>query len=358
MNILMVAPEQIPVPGNGSVEICMLAIAKQLAKTENVTIVSRQSTGLQPLSKLGNLTIVRVPGGSSQTYLSSVLHYIEDKQYDLIQVDNRPHYMASIKQAKPDTPVTLFLHSLTFVPASKAVSRSLTFSDCIVVNSDSLKRRIAQRFPQVAHKLERIHLGVDIEAFTPSSERGRRKFFHVLFAGRVIPRKGVPVIVRAMSMVRKQVPHAKLIIVGTGKASYLKELKALAKLHNVDVEFKGRVSHKNMGMMYRTADCFVCPSQQHEAFGLVNVEALSSGLPIVASNIGGIKEIVKHDSNGYLVNPYTKFEAHAKWLISLAMNKKVADKLAKQARKDAVERFSWKRTVANLIKVYKRISAG
>ncbi|GJM71938.1 hypothetical protein HMSSN036_41540 [Paenibacillus macerans] len=90
MNILMVAPEQIPVPGNGSVEICMLAIAKELAARHTVTILSRQSKGLPPVSRTGKLTIVRVPSGSPNRYIASVLNYLKGRNYDLIQVDNRP----------------------------------------------------------------------------------------------------------------------------------------------------------------------------------------------------------------------------------------------------------------------------
>ncbi|GJM82718.1 hypothetical protein HMSSN139_52140 [Paenibacillus sp. HMSSN-139] len=76
MNLLMVAPEQIPVPGSGSVEISMLAIAKQLAVNHTVTLISRTGRGLPHVSRLGRLTIVRVRTGSPSRYIASVLRYI------------------------------------------------------------------------------------------------------------------------------------------------------------------------------------------------------------------------------------------------------------------------------------------
>ncbi|MCZ8512241.1 glycosyltransferase family 4 protein [Paenibacillus filicis] len=352
MKILMVAPEQIPVPGNGSVEICMLSIAKKLAKTNKVTLVSRKSSGLPPASKLGNLTIIRVPTGSSGKYIASVLRYIKGKKYDLIQVDNRPHYMAKVKKAFPHTPVSLFLHSLTFVPRTRAVSASMSRADLIIANSDSLKSTLSSWFPAVESRIHRVHLGVDTARFKPSKSSGRSRSFHVLFAGRVIPRKGVPVIIKAMGIVRSKIRHAKLTIAGGGKSGYVKSLKALARRHRIPARFSGKIPHRSIHKLYRKADCFVCPSQQHEAFGLVNVEAMASGLPVVASNIGGIKEIINAGSNGYLVDRYKSPKAHAKYLMKLAQDPEHAALLGKQARSDAVRRFSWKQTASKLESIY------
>ncbi|UHA73166.1 glycosyltransferase family 4 protein [Paenibacillus sp. 481] len=353
MHILMVAPEQIPVPGNGSVEICMLSIAKQLALAHKVTIVSRQKVGLPKISKQGNLTIVRVPSGSSQTYIAAVLRYLKGKSFDFIQVDNRPHYMAKIKNAFPRTPVSLFLHSLTFVPLTKTVAASIAKANLIIANSDSLKRNLSRRFSNQATKIRRVHLGVDTHRFNPTTRDANNPVFNVLFAGRVIPRKGVDVLIKAIGIVSRHVPNVKLTVAGGGKAPYINQLKALAKTNNVNISFTGRIAHAKMDQIYRTADCFVCPSQLHEAFGLVNVEAMASGLPVVASNIGGIGEIVKHASNGYLVDDYSNPEAHATFIVNIAQNKQFAASFAKQARHDAVSRFSWNQTATKLMEIYK-----
>ncbi|MDB5055230.1 MAG: glycosyltransferase family 1 protein [Bacilli bacterium] len=75
----MIAPEQIPVPGGGSVEICMFSIAKEFAKKDKITLISRQCSGYKHISYLGNLTIVRVPTGSPSKYIISVLKFINGK---------------------------------------------------------------------------------------------------------------------------------------------------------------------------------------------------------------------------------------------------------------------------------------
>lgn len=353
LKILMVATEQIPVPGNGSVEICMFSIAKQFAKHHQVTIVSRLSSGLPRVSHYGNLTIVRVPSGGSRKYISSVLHYIRGKRFDMIQVDNRPHYMAQVKHAFPNTPVALFLHSLTFVPRTKSVAASMSRANLIIANSHSLKSNLTRMFPSQAHKIRMVHLGVDVDRFRPASGYEKSRSFHVLFVGRVIPRKGVSVLIKAVSIARKHRSDMKLTIVGGGKPHYVKMLKSLARRYAVPAQFTGKISHRSIHKLYRKAHCFTCPSQKHEAFGLVNVEAMASGLPVIASDIGGIGEIVRHRSNGFLVSKYSSPDEHAKYILRVAQNKEMSAQLARQARQDAVNRFSWAQTASRLLSIYR-----
>ncbi|WP_243633210.1 glycosyltransferase family 4 protein [Paenibacillus xerothermodurans] len=359
----MVAPEQIPVPGSGSVEICILAIARRLAQKHEVTIVSRQSPHLSGTSRIGNVTIIRVPTGTEEKYTASVLEYIRDKTFDVIQVDNRPHCMAQVKSAAPHTPVVLFLHSLTFVPRRQKVADSLRHADLIIANSRSLKQNLSRMFPICRHVIRTVHLGVDLARFsTPTTQqkwRSKRTYkvrrsFTVLFAGRVIPRKGVNVLLDAMSIVRKVVPFARLLIAGRGSRSYVGSLKAHARRLRVPARFMGKIRHDNIHRIYRAADCFVCPSQRHEAFGLVNVEAMATGVPVIASNIGGIKEIVKHRQNGYLINDYRNPLKFALPIIELARNRRAAKKMGGAARRTALSRFSWRRTAAKLEKLYAR----
>lgn len=361
MHILIIAPEQIPVPGSGSVEICILSIARQLAKHHKVTILSRKASKLGPISHIGNLKIVRVPAGSGKTYISSVLHYMSGKHYDFIQVDNRPHYMAKVKHAHPKTPVSLFLHSLTFVPKTSSVAASLRKADLIIANSTSLRNNLSGRFPSTKHKIRTVYLGVDTARFNPSSREIRklsRKKYHlgdsfvIVFAGRVIPRKGVPVLIKAAHMVRSKVRGARLVIAGRGSASYIHKLKSQARSLNVPATFVGKVPHAKIHRVYQMADCFVCPSQKHESFGLVNVEAMSAGVPVVASKIGGIKEIISHGSNGYLVGNYKSPARFSHYITKIASHKEWAKKISRAGRQTVLRRFSWSQTAHNLASIY------
>ncbi|AOZ93108.1 glycosyltransferase family 4 protein [Paenibacillus crassostreae] len=363
MHILIVAPEQIPVPGSGSVEICILAIARQLARNHRVTIISKRSPTLPNQSLNGNMVIIRVPSGSTKTYISSVLHYMNGRKYDVIQVDNRPHYMARIKQAFPRTPVTLFLHSLTFVPKDRGIASCLKKADLIIANSSSLKEKLAKRFPDSSKKIKKVELGVDISRFRVASEMEkvttRRKYlgshpFTILFVGRVIPRKGVPILIEAASLIRRSIP-VHIIIAGSGTSAYMKRLKLQAYRMGVPITFIGKKPHSTIHKIYRLADCFVCPSQKHEAFGLVNVEAMASGIPVIASRNGGIQEIVQHGHNGYLVDQYHHPQQFASYLLKLATDKSLRERLGANGRSDVLQHFTWSRTAAKLASLYRNL---
>ncbi len=361
MHICIIAPEQFPVPGDGSVEICIWAIARVLADRHKVTIVSRSWPRLPDESELEQVRIIRLPAVTRATYLTSVLNYIQTESFDIIQVDNRPHLMSAVKEHLPQTPVVLFLHSLTFVPATSKIASSLTRADLIITNSRSLQRNLSRRFPHLSRGISIVPLGADLARFTPvlmpEKKRLRRLYqlpqaFTVLFVGRVIPRKGLPVLIRAMSRLNKHL-HAHLVIAGKGKPSYIRQLKLHAQRLGVSLSFLGNVAHEDIHTLYQVADCFVCPSQRHESFGLVNVEAMASGLPVIASSNGGIREIIISGHNGYLVDQYREALPFARFILRVARNPKLAVKIGSQGRNDALHAFNWQHTAAQLEQLYR-----
>jgi spore coat protein SA len=368
LHIVMIAPEQFPVPGSGSVEICILSIAKKLANHHKVTILSRRSPHHGRRSHMGNVTIVRVPARRKRTYVSSVLRYLKkNRRFDFIQVDNRPHYMAKVKKAFPNTPVSLFLHSLTFVPKTSRVAASLKLADLIIANSTSLKSKVSRRFSSQKQKIRTVYLCADTSRFKPPSQaermRNRKRYrigrsFAILFVGRVIPRKGLPVLIKATNIVRRKVRKARLIIVGGGRRSYIRKLKSQARRLKVPAIFLGKIPHKSIHHLYQAADCFVCPSQRHEAFGLVNVEAMSTGVPVVASNIGGIKEIIVHGRNGYLVKNYRRPASFSRYILKIANKKGKAGEMSRRGRQSVKRRFSWGRTASHLSRLMRKIRRG
>ncbi|MCL6604083.1 MAG: glycosyltransferase family 4 protein [Paenibacillus sp.] len=364
MHICIIAPEQFTVPGNNSVEICILAIAKQLALRHTVTVISRRLQGLAHSDELDLVNIIRLPADSPSRYFEEVLNYIREGSFDLIQVDNRPRLMAAVRRATPQTPVVLFLHSLTFVPQSRSTLGYLNQADLIIANSRSLQQRLTRRFPSRAEAIRIVPLGADLERFVPPSIEERRRLrrvyrvpqttFTVLFVGRVIPRKGVHVIIRAVYALRRRMP-IHLLIVGRGKPLYIRRLKRLAKRLGVSATFLGNVTHEEIHQVYQTADCFVCPSQRHESFGLVNVEAMASGLPVIASNNGGIREIIVSGVHGYLVDRYREALSFSRYLLILGRNPKLVVSMGSQGRKDALEAFEWQHTAARLESVYQSL---
>lgn len=360
MHICIIAPEQFPVPGDGSVEICIWAIARRLAERHAVTIVSRKAPGLPDIAIVERVRIIRLSATTPADYLTSVLDFVQRESFDMIQIDNRPQLMSAVKKQLPYTPVCLFLHSLTFTPDTDRTATALAKADLIVANSLSLQRRLSHRFPELTKEIHIVMLGADLDRFTPvlASEKQQLRSFYklpdtftILFIGRLIPRKGVPVLIRAVHHLNKSLP-AHLVIAGKGKPAYIRQLKLLARRLGVSVTFLGNVPHEDIHTLYQAADCFVCPSQSHESFGLVNVEAMASGIPVIASSNGGIREIIVSGHNGYLVEHYRESLPFTRHLLRIGRSPKLAELIGQQGREDALEAFHWQRTAADLERLY------
>ncbi|WFR64948.1 glycosyltransferase family 4 protein [Paenibacillus amylolyticus] len=364
MKIAMVAPEKLPVPGNGSVEICILGIARELAHRHQVTIISRQMEGLTTTEQIDGITIQRVPASSPDRYTKAVIRLLSKQPYDVIQVDNRPRSMATVKRAFPHTPVVLYLHSLTFAQPGPSRLTSLKKADWIAVNSQSLRQRLGRRFPLVKRRMSVVPLGADLSRFRPvesadeqvqlRTQFGITQPFSILYVGRLIPGKGVDVLIRATAILQRQMP-VQLVVAGKGPPYYVRKLRELAHKLKVHVSFRGQINHEHIDRLYRAVDCLVCPSQEHEAFGLVNVEAMASGLPVIASDNGGIREIIESGVNGYLVTAYQHPQRFASCLHKLASNPSFAKMLGKSGRDSARAHFSWARTAIHLEATYTRL---
>lgn len=333
-----------------------------------VTVISRQHPRYSHISRRGQLTIIRVPTGSSHTYLKEVLKATKGKTFDWIQVDNRPQYAAVIKRHFPKTPVSLFLHSLTFVKPPYAsvrrCSKHLNKVDCIITNSSSLAEELTRLYPKQRDQLHKIYLGTELARFCPKSEKARRRLrrkyrvsnngFQILYVGRLIHRKGIPTLIHAVHLARKSIPGLKLLIAGGEQGKGFKALlKRKANTLGVPTKFLGNIPHRKIHEVYGLANCFVCPSQKHEAFGLVNVEAMASGLPVIASDIGGIKEVIQHEHNGVLIKEFRDPRAFARSIVAVAERKEWAEGLAKQARSDVKKQFSWQATAQSLADFYR-----
>lgn len=370
MHIAIVAPEQSRIPAvSGSVGICISALAKQLAARHRVTIISPSYPGAPKRTALGRgLTIRRVAAGSIDAYLRGVLHVLQQTAPDVVQIDNRPVWVRPVKNQLPHTPVSLFLHSLSFVSPDK-ISRNeaaacLSCADLVIANSSSLKEELIGRFPGAAGRIHRVWLGVDTSRFRPAPREkdpaGRayrqNRDYTVLYSGRLVRGKGVPVLIRAVRLAAERTGRRIRLLLAGGAArpAYATQLRRMAAREGVRAHFLGTIPHSRMPKIYRRADCLVCPSQKHEAFGLVNVEAMASGLPVIAANNGGIREVIRHGASGLLVKDYSRPEAYAAYIAKLMHAPDLNRKLIISGRLEVLRRFSWKAAADRLERLYSR----
>jgi glycosyltransferase involved in cell wall biosynthesis len=182
----------------------------------------------------------------------------------------------------------------------------------------------------------------------------------ILFVGRLIERKGVRHAIRALAGVRHNVA-ARLVVIGDGPDRA--QLEQLARDEGVakHVEFRGRVSDEELRLAYAAADVFVLPSvldarKDTEGLGVVLLEAMNYGVPVVASDIGGITDIVRDGRTGLLVSPGDE-AALAEAITRVLQNPSLAKSLGDAGRRLLDTTFSWDRIVERWESVYARAAA-
>ncbi|PWT72931.1 MAG: hypothetical protein C5B60_08860 [Chloroflexi bacterium] len=170
--------------------------------------------------------------------------------------------------------------------------------------------------------------------------------FILLVVAHLIPEKGVDVVLKAL----KALPtHVVLWIVGEGTER--DSLEARARQFNLKERVMFWGLQENVEPYMQAADCFVCPSTWGEAAGLVNLEALACGLPVIASAIGGIPEFIDEGKTGFLF-PAGDHTALTERIIRLLTDPMLSHAMGERARSTAVDRFSIESKLDDLLKVY------
>lgn len=195
-----------------------------------------------------------------------------------------------------------------------------------------------------AKQVRVIYNAVDVSKFSPSPSRAEdlAQHFRVLFVGRLASEKGIDDLLQALQIVRQQVPHIQLNIVGEGtQRSTLEQLTQQLKLTEI-VTFSG--FSQDIPTVLKQCDVLVLPSTRRETFGIVLVEALASVKPVIATTTGGLTEIV--DQFGWSVSPHTP-AAIATALIDIYQHYDQAVQKASAGRQRVLELFQVDRMVTD-----------
>jgi glycosyltransferase involved in cell wall biosynthesis len=177
--------------------------------------------------------------------------------------------------------------------------------------------------------------------------------YNLLFVGRLEKIKGVEFLIQAVSLIVKVFPQTTLTLVGDGRNKT--DLFNLTKKLQIEqsIQFRGWIEYKNLNTYYKKASLVVVPSICAEAFGLVILEAMSAGRPVIGTNVGGIPEVIDDGVSGYLVEPANP-EQLAEKVIKLFSDEKLLKELGRNARQKA-EEFSIEKYVERLEEVYGEI---
>ena len=354
---------------NGGVTEHVRQLSRQLRQRNiDVTILAPSSISDldEPgLVSLGTVTPIPINGSVARTTISPVVvdtvaGLLAQKRFDVIHLHEplAPMLPLSVLNASPSPNVGTF-HASGERSLGYAASRPLLnwLAQRLTVRvavSHSAARFARQYF---AGEYTIIPNGVDTARFAPDVlplPEWRDGRPNVLFVGRFEePRKGFGVLLSAFASVQQAMPDARLLVVGRGRADAFDAEIAAAGLH--DVHFVGPATDALLPRWYRTADVLCAPSTGQESFGIILAEAMSSGCPVVASDIEGYAQVVTHRREALLVPP-SRPEALGAALVHLLSDAPLRASFQRAGRETA-QTYAWSDVSERVLDVYERAQA-
>jgi glycosyltransferase involved in cell wall biosynthesis len=395
----------------GSVEIITYELAKRLAKQYEVTIYSMKGHHQDDFEAHEGVLHRRIPAGSDEKfiYLGSgidrrltrtrfntlrhplhasrlcgfmyalrVAKDLQSEKCDIVHIQNYSQFVPIIKMFNPKIKIAIHMHCEWLTQLNqKMIRRRLSKTDLIIGPSQYITEKNRHTFPQFAERCQTLYNGVSADFLARENGQEMRKkndTKHLLFVGRVSPEKGVHVLLDAFARVVKCYPQVHLTIVGvqkplpfellvglsddpkTSKLASFYAMNYMSYLRKVSseighVSFVGPIPHRLLINYLRNSDVVVLPSVCNEAFGMPALEAMATGVTVVATNSGGVPEIVSNGETGLIVER-DDASALAEAILRLLSDEDLRKSMGNAAHERVVKIFSWEQITKNLMKLY------
>ncbi|MFH1327250.1 MAG: glycosyltransferase family 4 protein [Candidatus Bathyarchaeota archaeon] len=375
----------------GGVERRIVEIAKLLANEINTVVYCGTKKGFNKTTIINGTTFVPCLSTDllypldNWVFNQSISRMVDRLKADIYEAHTVSGYkfLKTIKKRKLSKPFIQTIHGVLadeYIQSSKGVSPSFRImlsnvfmwhlakiekevareASLIVTVSKYSAQKLVQLYNVDEKKIRIVPNGVDLQRFKPSEDcenvmdRIGGKGKHViLFVGNLIPRKGLHFLIEAAKHVLKENSETKFVIVGEGPLknnliSYSKEQGVSDKF-----AFLGNVPDYILPKLYNWTDIFVSPSIQ-EGQGISLLEAQATAKPVVAFNVGAIKEVIKNKETGLLVKPDSYELADA--ISYLLSNVSLREKMGRSGREFVKKNFSWDNCAQKMLKVYSEAS--
>lgn len=265
--------------------------------------------------------------------------------------------IAEFYKKSNNTPVIYTCHSIVSPGKSHKSKRMrekqiklFRLADAIVVPSRAEMRKVSKQYPFCTGKITVIHHGV---SFAPLKSHGDSN--QLLFVGRVVRKKGIEELVRATALLARKNKKIRLNVIGTGSARYLSRLKLLSRKLGIpyNVRWSGKQSQGRVQRLYSNYGSVIMPTRE-ESFGLVALEALANGVPLVSTRSGGLSDFV----NGKVAQIIPKVNSVeiARSILKMKKNKKLTKSRVKAGRKLALG-MSWHQMSAPYVQLFRRVTS-
>ena len=362
MKIGLVTPYVYPLPGGVNEHVRFLYENLRL-RGHDVRILT-SSHGLQRSSEGDVIRIGKgfsVPSNGSvgtitlsPRYVSQVQSVLERERFDVLHFHEPFVPFLSLVVLRQSTSVNIatFHAYAGFSPAMELGKRTLTpYADRLHgrIAVSAAARHFADRFFPGDFKV--IPNGVNVGRYQRAVPIARWKDGcpNILFVGRLEDRKGLPHLLKAFRLIRRSGIECRLLVVGSGPQE--REARRYVMTRGLqNVEFLGRVSDAEKAQLFKTADVFVSPATGRESFGIVLLEAMAAGTPIVCSDIHGYKGVVQRGRQAILVPPRDS-KALAAGITELLVDPVLRQRMG-AAGLERAGQFSWEHITARVEAYY------
>lgn len=354
MNILQILPEL----NVGGVERGTLDLAKHLVRSNHkAVVVSNGGELVKELESLGGihyrLAVHKKSLISIIRMVPRLVEIIKKEKIDIVHARSRvPAWIAYFAARKTHT---VFITTCHGYYKKHPASEVMGWAKRVIVLSNVIARHMIDDFGVPYERIRLVPRSVDLEKFKyRSPDKKRREEFNVGIIGRITPIKGHLHFIKAAALVARNVARLKIWIVGDAPVSrqaYKEEIQVLVKrlgLWNC-TEFLG--TQRDIPEVLSNLDLLVLATVTHEAFGRVIIEAQAAGVPVVATEVGGVVDIIENGKTGMLVPPADPANMAAA-IIKIFKDKDLARGLAQNAYKKVQEKYNIELMVKNTLDVY------
>ncbi len=232
----------------------------------------------------------------------------------------------------------------------------------VIVTSGAMKGEVCGHFKLPNEKVEVIPNAIDLSKYHEEFDRWALRARYgvqpheklILCVGRLVPQKGIEYLIQAVPLVSQRYPEAKFIIVGDGWYRDHLEWVANSTGQRWRIMFTGFIPDSDLVGLTKAADVMVVPSV-YEPFGIVALEGMAAGVPVVASQVGGLVEFIEHDKTGVLTYP-RKPESIAWGINYVLSNPDHARWMIQNARETVQRAYSWEAVAKKTSKVFEEVT--
>jgi len=370
MRVLMVTPSYHPIKGGAETVIRNLSIKLNETGIQTDIMTFNMNQKWKPLwqaktEKTDGITIFKIPAlnwlpTNHSDRITLGINLIPGrfrnrlKKYDIIHFHGGdltfPLFSYTVKKPKIFHSHGLSLDFYRRYHLSRWILKN-TADIYIAISKNMQKQFIDLGIPQ--NKIRLLHNAIDTETFHPSQKKSDNL---ILFVGRITYTKGIHILLKSLPYLKTK---THLVIIGPPDwdIEYFKEM--LTRIENENrkgihkITYLGEQEQTNIIKWYQKASIFILPSLI-EAFAVVNLEALACETPVIATNVGGVPEVVHHGKNGILIPPNNPIKL-AEAIQYLLDNKDLRTKLGREGRKLVVENLSYRVITRRLRRIYEEM---